>query len=180
MASKVTFWNIMHIWHTFKLCRSHFIGTPGSPITEVRVYVQWSGKGCDLSVEHLPELMAASVWIAPGIGTPAGDGISLPNPLTTCSHNVLHYGWQNKVCSEKRTCNLNKEKSCRCQCHSRKNGLEWVVVPYPSRESVLEAIRIANGKTVLPNTNIFRCPHRNWGQPLLRCINLKKKKPLLR
>lgn len=33
---------------------------------------------------EFPELIAASVWIAPQMALPFGDGISLPSPLTTC------------------------------------------------------------------------------------------------
>lgn len=36
------------------------------------------------NIEKLPALIAASVWMAPRMAPPFGDGISLPNPLTTC------------------------------------------------------------------------------------------------
>lgn len=34
-------------------------------------------------MQFLPALIAASVWIAPRMALPLGDGISRPSPLTT-------------------------------------------------------------------------------------------------
>ena len=35
--------------------------------------------------------MSASVWIAPRMALPFGEGISLPNPLTTCTTQSNKY-----------------------------------------------------------------------------------------
>ena len=49
---------------------------------------QTGGKIFKRNFENSPELIAASVCIAPRIAFPFGEGISLPSPLTTCTTQI--------------------------------------------------------------------------------------------